>query len=242
VQFSIQSQGSLIKNFLDKTLMPKFKFNRLQWFVHICSIIPFLVLAWDAFTNNLTVNPIQEITQRTGRTAIIWLVLSLACTPLNIIFGLRSFNQVRRPLGLYAAFYATLHFITFLILDYGLNLYLIWQTIIEKPYILLGVTGFLILALLTFTSTKKSMQTLGKKWSQLHRLVYLAAIILLLHFFMALKFINALAIAIAIVLAILLLIRIPIIRKFFIKRQPAWSGPVNDFLTGRKKKTINIQK
>ena len=221
--------------------MPKFKFNRLQWFVHIGSLIPFFVLAWDAFANNLTANPIQEITQRTGRTAIIWLVLSLACTPLNIIFGLRPFNQVRRPLGLYSAFYATLHFITFLILDYRLNLNLIWQTIIEKPYIFLGVTGFLILTLLTFTSTKKSMQKLGKKWSQLHRLVYLAAIILLLHFFMALKFINTLAIAIAIILAILLLIRIPIIRKFFIKRQPSWSGTVNNFLTGRKKKTINLK-
>lgn len=222
--------------------MPKFKFNRLQWFVHLGSIIPFLVLMLDAFTNNLTVNPIQEITQRTGRTAIIWLVLSLACTPLNIIFGLRPFNQVRRPLGLYSAFYATLHFITFIFLDYGLNLNLIWQTIIEKPYILLGVSGFLILTLLTFTSTKKSMQKLGKKWNQLHRLVYFAAIILLLHFFMALKFINALAIAIAIILAILLLIRIPIIRKIFVKRQPTWSGSVNNFLTGRKKRTINNQK
>ncbi len=219
--------------------MLNIKFNRLQWFVHIGSLIPFFVLVWDAFTNNLTVNPIQEITQRTGRTAIIWLVLSLACTPLNVIFGLRPFNQVRRPLGLYSAFYATLHFITFLILDYGLNLNLIWQTIIEKPYILLGVMGFLILTLLSITSTKKSMQKLGKKWNQLHRLVYLAAIILLLHFFMALKFINALAITIAIILANLLLIRIPIIRKFFIKRQPAWSKPVNNFLTGRKKKTIN---
>lgn len=219
--------------------MPKFKFNRLQWFVHIGSIIPFLVMLWDAFSNNLTVNPIQEITQRTGRTAIIWLVFSLACTPFNVIFGLRPFNQVRRPLGLYSAFYATLHVITFFVLDYGLNLKLIWQTIIEKPYILLGVTGFVILCILTFTSTKKSMQKLGKKWHQLHRLVYLAAIILLLHFFMALKFINALSITIAIILVILLLIRIPIIRKFFIKRQPAWSRTVNNYLTGRKKKTIN---
>lgn len=214
----------------------------MQWLVHVGSIIPFLVLVWDAFSNNLTVNPIQEITQRTGRTAIIWLVISLACTPINIIFGLKPFNQVRRPLGLYSAFYATLHLITFLILDYGFNLNLIWQTIIEKPYILLGVSGFLIISLLTFTSTKKSMQKLGKKWSQLHRLVYLASIILLLHFFMALKFINALAIAIAIILAILLLIRIPVIRMFFVKRQPVWAKSVNNFLTNRKKKTISIQK
>lgn len=221
--------------------MPKFKFNRVQWVVHIGSIIPFFILLLDAFSNNLTVNPIQEITQRTGRTAIILLVLSLACTPLNIIFGLKPFNQVRRPLGLYAAFYATLHMLTFFILDYGLNWNLILQTIIEKPYILLGSTGFLILILLTLTSTKNSMKKLGKKWSQLHRLVYLAAIILVLHFFMALKFINTLAITIAIILVILLLIRIPVVRKFFIHRQPAWARSVNNFLTGRKKKTIVLQ-
>jgi sulfoxide reductase heme-binding subunit YedZ len=222
--------------------MPKFKFNRLQWLVHIGSIIPFIVLLWDAFSNNLTVNPIQEITQRTGRIAIIWLVLSLACTPLNIIFGLKPFNQVRRPLGLYAAFYACLHMLTFFILDYGLNWKLITQTIIEKPYILLGATGLLILILLTFTSTKKSMKKLGKKWNQIHRLVYPAAIILALHFFMALKFINTLAITIAVILVILFFIRIPVIRKFFTQRQPAWVKSVNNFLTGRTRKTIILQK
>jgi sulfoxide reductase heme-binding subunit YedZ len=222
--------------------MPKFKFNRLQWLVHIGSIIPFIVLVWDAYSNNLTVNPIQEITQRTGRTAIIWLVLSLTCTPLNIVFGLKPFNQVRRPLGLYAAFYASLHVLTFFILDYGLNWKLIIQTIIEKPYILLGSTGFLILAWLTFTSTKKSMKKLGKKWNLIHRLVYPAAIILVLHFFMALKIINTLAITIAVILFILLFIRIPFIRKFFVQRQPAWAKSVNNFLTGRKKKTIVLQK
>lgn len=222
--------------------MPKFKFNRLQWFVHIGSIIPFIILVWDAISNNMTVNPIQEITQRTGRTAIIWLVLSLACTPFNIIFGLKPFNQVRRPLGLYAAFYASLHFITFLVLDYGFNLSLIAQTVIEKPYILLGTTGFLILMGLTFTSTKKSMQKLGKKWNQIHRLVYVAAVLLVLHFFMALKFINTLAITIAIILVVLLIVRIPVVRKFFSKRQPYWAASVNNFLTGRKKKIITTQK
>lgn len=212
----------------------KIKFNRLQWITHIGSLIPFLVLIIDAFTKNLTANPIQEITQRTGRTAIIWLLLSLSCTPLNIIFGLKPFLQLRRPLGLYAAFYSLLHFLTFSVLDYNLNLGLISQTISEKPYIILGSIGFLILFALTITSTKKSMRKLGKKWNLLHKFVYLAAIVLLFHYMLALKFVNAFAITVGIITLILLFIRLPFIRSFFIKRQPGWSSKVNQFLTGRK--------
>lgn len=226
----------------EKILMIKIKFNRLQWFVHISSLIPFIVLIWDAFTNNLTVNPIQEITQRTGLTAIIWLLLSLACTPLNVVFGLKPFNQVRRPLGLYSAFYAGLHVGTFFILDYGFNFDLIFQTIVEKPYVLLGVLGFLVLLALTITSTKKSMRKLGKKWNSLHKLVYPASIVLLLHYFMSLKFIDSLAITVGLTLGTLLLIRVPKIRKFFVQHQPDWSKNVNNFITGRKRKTIAIKK
>ena len=222
--------------------MIKIKFNRLQWFVHLSSLIPFVVLVWDAFTNNLTVNPIQEITQRTGLTAIIWLLLSLACTPLNVVLGLKPFNQVRRPLGLYSAFYAGLHVGTFFILDYGFNFSLIFQTIIEKPYVLLGFLGFLVLLALTLTSTKKSMRKLGKKWSSLHSLVYPASLVLLLHYFMSLKFIDSLAITIGTSLSTLLLIRIPFIRKFFVHHQPNWARNVNNFLTGRKRRTVTIKK
>ncbi len=212
----------------------KIKFNRLQWIAHIGSLIPFVVLLFDAFTNNLTVNPIQEITQRTGRSAIILLLLSLSCTPINIVFGLKPFIQLRRPLGLYAAFYSSLHFLTFSVLDYNLNLDLIVQTIAEKPYILLGSTGLLILIALTITSTKQSMKKLGKKWNLLHKLVYPAAIILLIHNMLAQKFIDTFSITIIIIAFILLSIRLPFIRSFFIKHQPRWSSKVNQILTGRK--------
>lgn len=216
------------------------KFNRLQWFAHIGSLIPFVILLIDALNNNLTVNPIQEITQRTGRSAIIWLILSLSCTPINVIFGLKPFVQLRRPLGLYAAFYSFLHFLTFSVIDYGLDLNLIAQTISEKPYIILGSLGFLILFALTITSTKKSMKKLGKKWNILHKFVYLAAILLLFHYLLALKVINSFAIFVTITIAILLVIRLPFLRRFFIKHKPAWAPTVNQFLTGRKKKTIQI--
>lgn len=218
---------------LAKNIM-KIKFNRFQWIAHFGSLIPFLLLLLDAFTNNLTVNPIQEITQRTGRSAIIWLLLSLSCTPINIILGLKPFLQLRRPLGLYAAFYSFLHFLTFSVLDYNLNFELISQTIPEKPYIILGSIGFLILFALTITSTKKSMKKLGKKWNLLHKLVYPAAIILLIHNMLAQKFIDTFAIAIIIITFILLFIRLPFIRSFFIKHQPGWSSKVNQNLTGRK--------
>src|SRR5665648_1107619 len=130
------------------------KFNRFQWFVHISSLIPLIVLVIDGFTGNLTVNPIQELERRTGRFAIIWLMLSLTCTPLNIILGFKPAIQVRRALGLYAAFYAGIHFLIFSVLDYNLNLSLIGSAIIEKPFIVLGTTALLILIALTITSTK----------------------------------------------------------------------------------------
>ena len=93
--------------------------------VHIACWIPLAWLLWDAYTDNLTFNPIQEITFRTGKTALILLVLSLSCTPLNTVFGLKQVLPLRRPLGLYAFLYAALHFSIFVWLDYGFDVQLI---------------------------------------------------------------------------------------------------------------------
>lgn len=216
--------------------MNKIKFNRLQWFVHIGSLIPFIILIIDALTNNLTVNPIQEITQRTGRTAVLWLMFSLACTPLNIMFGLKAFNQVRRPLGLYAAFYAALHFLTFLVLDYWFNFQLIFRTYLEKPFIIIGTIAFLILMALTITSTTGSIKRLGKKWKSLHRLVYAAGVLVLIHYIWALKADITQPVIYSIVLAGLFLIRIKPIKIWLVSKQPAWGKTFNKFLMGGKSK------
>ena len=220
--------------------MKNIKFNRFQWFVHLGSLIPLIVLIIDALTANLTANPIQELSQRTGRIAIIWLMLSLSCTPLNIVFGLKPANQVRRPLGLYTAFYAGIHFLIFLILDYNLNLSLIGKAVIEKPFIVLGSISILILLSLTLTSTKKSMKRLGKKWKQLHSLVYLVGILIMIHYIWALKAINSLPIILSILLAFFYLVRIPSIRKRLVKHQPNWIKPVNKFLSAGKKRKPDI--
>lgn len=220
--------------------MKLLNFNRFQWFIHVGSLIPLTVLLIDGFTGNLTVNPIQELEQRTGRIAIIWLMMSLTCTPLNIVLGFKPAIQVRRALGLYAAFYAGIHFFIFSVLDYSVNLSLIGKAVIEKPFIVLGLISLLILIALTITSTKKSMKKLGKKWTQLHMLVYPLAVILLIHYIWALKSINILPILLAILLSVLFLVRITPIRKELVKHHPGWIKPVNKFLTVGKKRKPNI--
>lgn len=211
--------------------MFKIKFNRLQLITHIGSLIPFFVLIYDGFTGGLTVNPIQEITQRTGRLAFIWLILSLACTPLNIVFGFKPANRIRRPLGLYAAFYAGLHFLTFSILDYGLNLSLIFQTIREKPYIIVGSIALIILIVLTITSTQAWMKRLGKKWQLIHSFIYLAGALVLLHSIWAVKADVRLPVFLGVILAILLFTRIKPIRNWFVRHRPGWIKPVNEFVS-----------
>ena len=113
--------------------------------VHIGALAPVALMIWGYFNNQLTVNPIQEITLRTGRYALILLILSLACTPLNVLFGWRWAISVRKMLGLYAFMYAGLHFLIFVGLDYGFNWRLLQEAIFEKRYALVGFTAFLIL-------------------------------------------------------------------------------------------------
>lgn len=141
-----------------------------------------MLLLIDFFSDNLTANPIQAMEQRTGRHAITLLVLSLACTPLNNLFGWRELLKRRRALGLYAFLYATLHVIIFVDLDYGLAWSLIVQTIIEKPYILVGVISFLMLIPLAFTSFDIWKKRLGKNWKRLHQMIYLIAPLVVLHY------------------------------------------------------------
>ncbi len=152
-----------------------FKFTKFQIATHIGSLIPLALLIWDYFNDHLTVNPIQAITFRTGKTALVLLVLALACTPLNTLFGFREALKVRRTLGLYAFFYVCLHFLTFVWLDYGLDLGLIFDAVAKKRYALVGFTAFLLLLPLAITSTKGWQKRLGKNWKMLHRLVYVAA-------------------------------------------------------------------
>lgn len=144
----------------------------LRIITHVGSLIPLALLIWGYFSGDLGFDPIRESTFRTGKAGIILLMLSLACTPINIIFGNNKVVALRKPLGLYAFMYAGIHFLIFIGLDYGFDLQLIWEATFEKRYALVGFSAFVILLALALTSYKQAIKALGKRWKLLHRLVY----------------------------------------------------------------------
>lgn len=158
------------------------RFTPLQIAMHLYAWSALIHIGIDLLTGNFSPNPIQELEQRTGRHAITLLVLSLACTPLNSLFGWRELIKRRRALGLYAFLYASIHMLIFVDLDYGLAWSLIIQTIFEKPYIIVGVISFILLIPLAATSFDVWKIRLKKNWKRLHQLVYLIAPLVVLHF------------------------------------------------------------
>lgn len=198
-------------------IFPAVKFNWFQLLVHFGSNLPLIWLIWDGINGNLTVNPIQALTQRTGKYALVFLLLCLSCSPLNSLFGFRSALKVRRALGLYAFSFALLHFMIFLVLDYGLNLVLIIEAIFEKRFAVLGFSAFIILTMLAITSTRGWKRRLGKKWKWLHRFIYPAVFLVIVHYMWAVKADVRIPLLYGIILLILLSVRIPRVRTFFKK-------------------------
>ena len=165
----------------------KTRYTPLQIIMHIYAWSALAHLLFDYFAGNLSVNPIQDLEQRTGRAAITLLVLSLMCTPFNTLFGWKELLKRRRALGLYTFMYASVHVLTFLYLDYGLSRSLIFQSVIEKPYIIFGTITFLLLTPLAITSFNIWKKRLKKNWKRLHQTVYLIAPLAVLHFAMSKK-------------------------------------------------------
>lgn len=193
--------------------MATFRKNWLQWLVHLAALAPLAWLIFDYVNQNLSINPIQDITSRTGKPAIILLVLSLACTPINTVFGLKRVIAFRKPLGLYAFLYVSLHLLTFSVLDYQLDWGLISEAITEKRFVLVGFTAFLLLVPLAITSTKGWQKRLGKNWKQLHKLVYLIAPLAVLHYVWLVKADIRQPLLFGAAVALLLLLRVPAVRR-----------------------------
>jgi sulfoxide reductase heme-binding subunit YedZ len=193
--------------------MHTLKARWLQILTHVAALLPLARLAWEYWQGRLfIVDPVQEITTRTGKTALILLVLSLACTPINIVFGFKQVLRLRRALGLYAFMYATLHALTFVGLDYGLDPELIGQAIFDQRFVLVGFATFLLLLPLAVTSTRGWQKRLGKNWRRLHRLAYLAGILAVVHFAWSVKD-MAEPLRYGAIVALLLVMRIPWFRR-----------------------------
>jgi len=193
---------------------PKTKFTKLQILTHVAVLVPLALIVWDYTQGRLSANPIQAITLRTGKVALVLLVLSLACTPINTLFGFKSALRVRRALGLYAFMYAGLHLLIFTGLDYQFDFGLLWADVAEKRYIVVGLAAFLILLPLAVTSTKGWMKRLGKTWKNLHKLVYLAGLLAVTHFVWQVKSDIREPLLYGIVVVLLLIARIPGVKRF----------------------------
>jgi len=159
------------------------KIDRLKVITHIGALVPLAWILWDYTQGRLTFNPIREIQLRTGKDALILLILTLSVTPINRFLGLQQLSRIRRTLGLYAFAYATLHFLTFIGLDYRFDFDQVYEGVLKKPFAIMGFAAFLILLSLTVTSTRGWVKRLGKNWKRLHRLVYAAALLAVVHFF-----------------------------------------------------------
>lgn len=150
--------------------------------MHAGALLPLLILGMNAITSNLGFNPIQTATRLTGRAALVILLLSLAVTPICKLLKLPQITPLRRDLGLYAFKYAFLHLAIYIVWDYGFDWAAIFQSMLNNRFIQIGTIAFIILLPLTMTSFPFWIRKLGKAWKWLHRLVYLAAFLVLLHF------------------------------------------------------------
>jgi len=157
-------------------------------FVFLAALIPAAWLTWAAFHDALGANPIQEITHVTGDWTIRFLALSLAITPLRKLTGWNPIIRYRRMLGLFAFFYVSLHLLTYVVLDQNLGWSYILGDIAKRPYITMGLLGFSALLPLAITSTTGWIRRLGgKRWNQLHRLAYVAAVAGVVHYWWLVK-------------------------------------------------------
>ena len=151
------------------------------------SLVPLAALATAAARDGLGANPIEAIQHDTGSWALRFLFASLAVTPLRRLAGAAFLAPYRRSFGLLAFGYASLHLLTYAVLDLGLDWREIAEDVLERPYVTAGLTAFLCLLPLALTSTRGWQRRLGRRWTQLHRLVYVAAAAAVTHFLWGVK-------------------------------------------------------
>ncbi|NIR59454.1 MAG: sulfoxide reductase heme-binding subunit YedZ [Gammaproteobacteria bacterium] len=181
-------------------------------------LVPLAALAWALYVDRLGANPIDEIADRTGEWTLRLLLVTLAVTPVRRLTGWRWPMRLRRMLGLFAFFYASLHFTTYIALDQFFLWGEILRDVIKRPFITVGFTAFVLLIPLAATSTKGMMRRLGRHWRRLHRLVYVIALLGVMHYLWLVKADLRTPLIYATLLALLMLLRLP-------RRAPAGRAP-----------------
>ena len=180
----------------------------LKPFVLLACLIPLGRLAWKAYNSALGANPIQVITWSTGTWTLVFLMVTLSITPLRKLTKQYWLIQFRRMFGLFAFFYACLHFTTYIWLDQFFDWHSVVKDVYKRPFITVGFTAFVLLIPLALTSTQGSIRWLGKRWQSLHRLIYATAILGVIHFLWLVKADKRKPLIYASILSALLLYRI----------------------------------
>ncbi len=155
--------------------------------VFCVSLLPLVWLCWLAWQDRLGANPVETLSHRTGDWSLRFLLLTLAVTPLRRLSGWNWLLKFRRMLGLFAFFYVCLHLGVYLIFDQFFDPSAILEDIAKRPYITVGFAGFLLLIPLAATSTNGMIKRLGRNWQRLHRLVYLIAVLGVVHYWWLVK-------------------------------------------------------
>ncbi|MBP6787320.1 MAG: sulfoxide reductase heme-binding subunit YedZ [Candidatus Promineofilum sp.] len=184
---------------------------------HAVGLFPLAWLLFDFWFGLLGAEPIRAMILRTGKASIVMLTLSLACTPAGYLFRWRDATTVRRPLGLYAFMYVCIHFLIFVWLDYALIVPLIVEEIVARRYALVGFAAFLLLIPLAVTSTKGWQKRLGKRWKTLHKVVYLIAVLAVIHYIWLVKNAYTQPLLFAAAVGLLLLLRVPAVKQALLR-------------------------
>ncbi|MGI9148477.1 MAG: sulfite oxidase heme-binding subunit YedZ [Chloroflexota bacterium] len=176
--------------------------------VFLGALAPLAVMVVQAMRASLGANPVAEVENVLGLAALVLLVASLACTPARRLFGWTWPARIRRQLGLFAFFYVALHFLTYLLVDQGLDAARIVEDIVKRPFISVGFGALVLLIPLALTSTTASIRRLGyRRWQLLHQLAYVAGVLAVIHFFWRVKLDVSQPLAYAGILSALLLAR-----------------------------------
>jgi len=170
--------------------------------------VPTAWLVWAALTDHLGANPAETLQLQTGRWALRLLLVTLAITPLRRLTGWNDAVRFRRMLGLFAFYYATLHFLIYLVLDQYFDWRAIVKDIAKRPFITMGFTALMLLVPLALTSTKGWIRRLGRRWQTLHRLIYVSAVCAVIHFIWKVKVVIGEPVLYAGILTVLLGFRV----------------------------------
>lgn len=184
-------------------------------FLFFLSLLPLGRLLWLGIDGDLGANPIEFITRSTGTWALIFLCITLSITPLRLLTGQNRLIQLRRMFGLFCFFYACLHFLIWFWLDQNLDFQAMWTDVIKRPFIAMGFVSLVLLTPLAITSNQFSLKVLGRKWSLLHKLVYVIACTAIIHYWWHKAGKNDLETVFiyAAILFVLILSRLPGVRK-----------------------------